>query len=758
MLPPHLANGGSNGNGNGATAVEYGRNAGALVPVGHFPLAPTMPWAPAAPARPAVLAAGPTPASLLHCFRRRWFPATALGLLAGAVAALCTWLFAPLNSKVEAVVRIERTPPAVMPAMQMNAAKDPFEFDRFKNTQANLLVSQTVVSAALRRPGINQLGVVRAERDPMMWVVDEIKVYQPPQSEFMYISMSGNEPEQLVQVVNALVNEYVDYTNSQERLKRSGQVDKMRTEVQEKKKSLEQKNQQYNQLCKDLGALDKETAGIRSKLLFDQLAGHSRASLDATSNLLKLEAQLADNNRMMAMQQEKTLSEGDIDTYLRQHPEIGPKYMLRDQLMLQLSNLRAQLREPEKNAVYRQTELQVQQAEDDLRMAKDQNKAVIEERIKSGSLAPLDFNRQSLEASIESYRKTLEQSSVEAEKLRQEINKITDKSADLESLKNEVEQEKLTLNTLLTELSNLQIELGARERVQVVQEALPPLAIDRTLKYVVVGFFGFTGMALAVFGISFLEFQARRVSDSQDVADGLGLRVVGSIPALRGAKQKAGASLHGLLSASVDGVRTALLHSAQTDGTRVVLVTSAGDREGRTTLASQLAASIARAGKRTLLIDADLRSPTIHRLFDLPLDPGVCEVLRGDAELDDVIRPTRAAGLWMIAAGQCCQESVQLLAHEAMQAIFDRLRPDFDFIIIDGAPVLALPDSLLIGQHTDAAILSVMRDVSQLPKVYEAAERLRSVGIRVFGTVVHGMKPVSQRRALDLPMPAERVA
>lgn len=757
MLPPHLTNGGSNGNGNGAAVAETGRSGGALVPVTHYPLAPAMPWTQMAPARPPALSAGPTPVGLLHCLRRRWLPAAGLGLLAGFVAALCTWLFAPLNSKVEAVVQIMRTPPTVMPGSVANLSKDPQEFDRFKNTQANVIVSHDVVQAALRRPGITQLGVVRAETDPTAWMVDEVKVFQPPQSEYMYVSMSGDRPEELVKVVNALVAEYVDYTNSKDRTRKGQQADKMRINVTKQKETLEQKNDQYTKLSKDLGALDKETAGIRSKLLFDQLAGHQRSVLEAASNLQKLHAQLADTDRMMAMQQQKALSEGDIDMALRQNPTIGPKMMFRDQLELELSSLAAQLKDPSNNAVYRQKQLQLQQAEDDLRMAKDQNKSVIEERIKGSTMAPLDFNKQSLEASIESYTKIAEESKIEAEKLKQQINQITDKSADLEGLKNEVEQEKATLNKMLAELSTLEVELDAPPRVSLVQEASAPLSIDRTLKFVIVGFFGFTGVALAMFGVSFLEFQSRRISDTQDVADGLGLRVVGSLPALRGvAKQKRGPSLHGLLSASVDGVRTALLHSAQTDGTRVVLVTSAGDREGRTTLASQLAASIARAGKRTLLIDADLRSPTIHRLFDLPLDPGVCEVLRAEAELDDVIRPTRAAGLWMISAGQCCQESVQLLAHEAMQAIFDRLRPDFDFIIIDGAPVLALPDSLLIGQHTDAAILSVMRDVSQAPKVYEAAERLRSVGVRVFGTVVHGMKPVSQRRALDLPAPAGR--
>src|SRR5439155_3205160 len=89
---------------------------------------------------------------------------------------------------------------------------------------------------------------------------------------------------------------------------------------------------------------------------------------------------------------------------------------------------------------------------------------------------------------------------------------------------------------------------------------------------------------------------------------------------------------YSFLIESVDCVRVFLLHEARLSGTRVVMVTSAVGREGKTTLSSHLAASLARTGRRTLFLDGDMRRPTAHRLLDQPLAPGLAEVLRGEIE------------------------------------------------------------------------------------------------------------------------------
>jgi polysaccharide biosynthesis transport protein len=171
----------------------------------------------------------------------------------------------------------------------------------------------------------------------------------------------------------------------------------------------------------------------------------------------------------------------------------------------------------------------------------------------------------------------------------------------------------------------------------------------------------------------------------------------------------------------------------------VVMVTSAVGGEGKTTLASHLAGSLARAGRRTLLIDCDLRRPAAHQLFELPLQPGLSEALLGEVHVAEATLATAVDGLWLMPAGQWDREVIQSLAREGLRQIFDKLRHDYDFIVIDSHPVLPATDSLLIGQHVDAVLLSVMREVSQAPKVYAACQRLNALGIRVLGAVVSGV-------------------
>src|SRR4029077_17101810 len=108
----------------------------------------------------------------------------------------------------------------------------------------------------------------------------------------------------------------------------------------------------------------------------------------------------------------------------------------------------------------------------------------------------------------------------------------------------------------------------------------------------------------------------------------LGLTLIGTIPApAAGRRVRPGG--HDLLTEAVDTTRTMLLQAGRAGPLRVVMVTSAHSGEGKTTLSTQLAASLAQVGYRTLLIDGDLRSPLAHRVFGIPVAPGFCELLRG---------------------------------------------------------------------------------------------------------------------------------
>jgi capsular exopolysaccharide synthesis family protein len=327
----------------------------------------------------------------------------------------------------------------------------------------------------------------------------------------------------------------------------------------------------------------------------------------------------------------------------------------------------------------------------------------------------------------------------------------------LETREEELKQLQQIANDMSVKLQSLDVDAHAPAQIQLLQKAVPTKNINTAEHYTIAILGGLSGFALTCLGIAYLEFRSRRLNGPDEVDEGLGIRVVGTLPGL--SSRKALDPNHPIvaqLTESIDGVRTILMHDSTSKRRQVVLVTSAATMEGRTTVASQLAASLARAGRRTLLIDGDLRRPALHALFDAPLEDGLCEVLRAEVDVSDVIRPTHAEGLWLLTAGYCDIDAIHALATEQLQPVFDKLRAEYDFIIIDGAPVLGMSDALIFGQYSDGAILSVRRDQSQMPKIHQAAELLRGVGIRIIGAVVNGVQAKADDRIVQMRLMAPK--
>jgi capsular exopolysaccharide synthesis family protein len=202
-----------------------------------------------------------------------------------------------------------------------------------------------------------------------------------------------------------------------------------------------------------------------------------------------------------------------------------------------------------------------------------------------------------------------------------------------------------------------------------------------------------------------------------------------------------------------DTIRT-LISQGSREAPKVILVTSGVEREGKTTFAAQLAASLARADKRTLLLDGDLRHPSAHVALGLELRAGLPELLRGELGNDEAVQPTSIDGLFAVTGGACDYAAISALSRPELARIFKGFRDSFDHIVIDAGPVLDVSDSLLLGQQSDVAILSAMLDVSRVPQVQATVDRLRSVGVRLLGVVVNGVACAQPRRRSALPLAA----
>lgn len=168
------------------------------------------------------------------------------------------------------------------------------------------------------------------------------------------------------------------------------------------------------------------------------------------------------------------------------------------------------------------------------------------------------------------------------------------------------------------------------------------------------------------------------------------------------------------------------------------MICSAMSGEGKSTLSEQLARGLASSGHRTLLIDFDLRRPTLNTRLKFPLQPGTAEVLRSGLDLMQAIHETNAPNLSLLTAGECPGSLLMESTNGVLASFFDRCRTEFELIVVDSSPLLPVVDGRLVGQHADGVIMTMMKDRSQEPQVIAARKILADYAIPVMGCVFTG--------------------
>ena len=168
-----------------------------------------------------------------------------------------------------------------------------------------------------------------------------------------------------------------------------------------------------------------------------------------------------------------------------------------------------------------------------------------------------------------------------------------------------------------------------------------------------------------------------------------------------------------------------------------ILVTSAGPGEGKSTTAANLALTMAQGERSVLLVEADLRRPSVHTLFRQPGSPGLSSYLVGDALLAAVLLKSAVANLSLVVSGPIPPNPAELLASRRMHEFLDTVAERFDIVILDSPPVLATSDACAVAPHVDGVLLVV--DSGQTPQVAlrRAKERIEAVRGRIIGAVLN---------------------
>lgn len=566
------------------------------------------------------------------------------------------------------------------------------------------------------------------------------------------VTLRSEEPHGLDQVVNAVAEAYIA-DNKADRVNQKNTLNKLK----EKGEFFESQLESYRKKLQELTEQgqdpnDPRTFALTRQLGLERLAELQSAYTKLKGDLKRVEAQLAGLKARQGPAGQRLISEEEIQEYFR---SLGAVQELEDEIAdldERIEQVRYTSRKDNDAAIVKfqqQRRMAVASMEKLSREWRPQIIQRLQEQARNGGVDGASFANQvaALELELKLLADFKAEMEMEIQALTKQNKDFANSAAAMFQAQNDFRYADRAAERIRARLAEMEVEDDAPSRVRIANLAIPPTdRQDQKKKVLTTAMTGGGLFAASLLMVAFLEFRTRRVKAPDEVVHALGLSVVGTIPSLPDPKIRRPGNAAALPDSrwqqafmeSVDATRMLLLHMSRSENLRSVMITSANSGEGKTSLSSYLGGSLARAVKRALIVDCDLRRPAVHQVFDTPLEPGLCDLLRGEAEIHDIVRPTPIDGLFVIPAGHLNSQAMLSLTKGELGPILDWLKEQYDFVIVDAPPVLAVADTLQLSQHVDAVLFSILRDVSRMPEVYEARERLASMRVRVLGAVMSG--------------------
>ena len=197
------------------------------------------------------------------------------------------------------------------------------------------------------------------------------------------------------------------------------------------------------------------------------------------------------------------------------------------------------------------------------------------------------------------------------------------------------------------------------------------------------------------------------------------------------------------VSEAYRSLRTTILFAGLDKDVQVLTLTSSAPQEGKSTTSSNLGIVMAQMGKRTLILDADLRRPVQHSVYGLDREPGLTNLLFERTTFEEAIRATDVPNLFVLPCGIIPPNPAELLGSKRMLELMERLRKEFDFILLDSPPVVAVTDPLLLGHVADATLLIARADHSRIDAILRAMDSIERSGANLLGVVLNDFNPAN---------------
>ncbi|AEP05715.2 TPA: polysaccharide biosynthesis tyrosine autokinase [Acinetobacter baumannii] len=341
--------------------------------------------------------------------------------------------------------------------------------------------------------------------------------------------------------------------------------------------------------------------------------------------------------------------------------------------------------------------------------------------------------------------------------LNSTLKQLPDVQRQYLQLYREVEVKTQLYTALLNSYQQLRIaKAGEIGNVRIVDTAVEPVKPikPKSLLVLVISLFlgGFIGMLIAV-----LRNMLRTgIKDSGQIENELDLPVYATVPRspiqesrIKILKKKKSIPILAVKNSddiaieSLRSIRTAIHFALANAKNNIIMIAGPSPEVGKSFISTNLATIFAQGDKRVLLIDADMRRGYMHKYFDVDVKPGLSELLSGQADLQKVLHKTQVANLDVITRGKSPTNPSEILSSNQFKELLEQLQSQYDHIIIDTPPVLAVTDGIIISQYTGVNLIVARYAKSQMKELELTLNRFEQAGVKVNGFILNDIQRAS---------------
>ncbi len=680
----------------------------------------------------------------------RWRLALLVGLIMAGMGGGLAWITYKPKYTATAQMRMSSSEQRLLPgAFPEEGARSGRE-EEFQKTQAYMAKSRNVLSTVLLKDQIRGLETIRKQENASLWLERQLQTGFIPGTDIFRISLSGDHPQEVADIVNMVMNVYLDQFVNVGKKVQADRFENIEKVMASKEDTIRTHRGSLRQLAEIHKTSDTQALTLKQRMALEEYGSMKRELSTLEADQRRLAATLSvQRTELKNMEKDPKVGSGEkipaevLEEYLDNHIRVQKEQH-------EVARLEAQIEQYSK--LVTGASLRLSQMEAELKTARDLVKKVklelqpeIELKLWNSMHRQRVNELNVTEAKLKVVMEQQAAVAIQVDALGKEAAKIGIGSFEIEIWRSQIEEAEAVLRKLRAEKERLEIEkFNNKEIVTARLEAEVPTENQASL--VKTGsLYSLAGLLLGFFGVSYIEARVHRIHVSNEIHRDLGIPALGVLPLLAQKQQRtygrtepASESLPGVMfTEAVNGLCARLLCDDRLSKNAAIMVTSANEHEGKTVLATQLATGLARSGRKTLLIDGDFRNPRCHHQLGLPLGPGLSEVLQGEAELADALQTIPDSEARILTGGLNHLQVTKSLHNGEFLALLTKLRKEFDCIIFDSAPTLVVADGLLIGKLVNGVILVIRPKVSKAPDVFAAYEQLTSLKIRILGTVVN---------------------